>query len=145
MPAQHHSLVRREGGAAQESRSGSTSAWEWTVAALGALLVFAAIGFMLSEALTEPDTPPIIKVSIETIIQTEYGYIVQFRAYNHGQQTAARLVVDGELKSDTGTVEKAQVTIDYLPSESGRTAALLFTNDPREYTVEIKPRGYDRP
>ena len=134
-------------GSGGENASGGkgTSAWEWAVAAVGALLVLSVVGLMLYEALTEPSTPPQIEVSVDTIVQTEYGHVVQFQARNHGQITAAGLVVEGELKSDTGTVEKAQVTIDYVPSESRRKGGLLFTHDPRRYTVKVSAKGYDVP
>ena len=136
---------RPDSGGENASGGKGTSAWEWAVAAVGALLVLSVVGLMLYEALTEPSTPPQIEVSVDTIVQNEYGYVVQFQARNHGQITAAGLVVEGELKSDTGTVEKAQVTIDYVPSESRRKGGLLFTHDPRRYTVSVSAKGYDVP
>lgn len=136
---------RPDSGGENASGAKGTSAWEWAVAAVGALLVLSVVGLMLYEALTEPSTPPQIEVSVDTIVQNEYGYVIQFQARNHGQITAAGLVVEGELKSDTGTVEKAQVTIDYVPSESRRKGGLLFTHDPRHYTVNVSAKGYDVP
>lgn len=129
----------------EDARRPATPAAEWAVAALGALLVLGAVGLMLHEALTQASTPPSIEVSVDTIVRTPYGYVVEFRARNHGQQTAAGVVVEGELKSDTGTVEKAQVTIDYVPAGSSRSGGLLFAHDPRTHSVEIRPKGYDRP
>lgn len=130
---------RKRGGKAE------TSVWEWVVSALSAALVLGAIGFMLHEALTRPSTPPEIVIEDTTITENAAGYVVEFRARNRGSTTAQSLTVEGELKSDTGTVEKAEVTIDYVPPHAGRRAGFFFSHDPREHTLEISPKGYDRP
>ena len=136
-----------EGGAGTQEQSGgrATSAWEWVIAAIGAVLVLGAVTFMLYEALSEPNTSPRIEVSVDTIIETQYGHLVEFRARNHGQQTAAGVLIEGELKGATGTVEKAQVTIDYVPAGSRRKGGLLFTHDPTRYTLDVRAKAYDRP
>lgn len=122
-----------------------TSVWEWVVSALSAVLVLGAIGFMLHEALSRPPSPPEIVIESTTVTENATGYVVEFRARNRGKTTAQGLVVEAVLKRDTSTLEKAQVTIDYLPSEATREAGFFFSNDPREHTLEISPRGYDRP
>jgi uncharacterized protein (TIGR02588 family) len=129
----------------EESKRSHTSTWEWIIAALGALVVLSAVTIMLYEAFSSPPTPPKIEVVVDSIVDTEYGRVVEFRVRNHGQQTAAGLVVEGELRSDTGTIETAQVTIDYVPAQSSRRGGLLFTHDPRRYALEVKGKGYDRP
>jgi uncharacterized protein (TIGR02588 family) len=134
-----------EGGGHEEPKGNKTSTWEWIIAAIGALVVLSAVTIMLYEAFSSPSTPPKIEVVVDSIVDTEYGWVVEFRVRNHGQQTAAGLVVEGELRSDTGTIEKAQVTIDYVPAESSRRGGLLFTHDPRRYALEVKGKGYDRP
>jgi uncharacterized protein (TIGR02588 family) len=122
-----------------------TSLWEWAAAALSTVVVLGAIGFMLNEAFTVPSSPPMITVRVDTIVAAGSGYVVEFRAQNSGQTTAAGLTIEGELRSDTGTVEKSNVTIDYVPAGSHRRGGLLFTHDPARYTLQIQPKGYDRP
>lgn len=122
-----------------------TSVAEWIVAWIGALIVFGAAGFMLYEALAQPSSPPRLELTVDTIMASGDGYLVQFRARNHGRQTMANLLVEGELRSDTGTLETSEATIDYVPAESSRRGGLMFSNDPREYTFELKGKGYDRP
>lgn len=129
----------------EEPSGNRTSAWEWAVAGLGALLVFSSVAFMLHQALTEPDTPPMIEVTVDSIVPTRYGFLVQFQARNHGQRTASGLLVEGELKADTGTVETSQATLSYVPAEARRGGGLFFTNDPRQYVLEVRARGYARP
>lgn len=132
-------------GSRQEGKATRTSPWEWVLAAVSAALVLGAIGFMLHEAFSTPSTPPEITIEPGAVSRAGEGYVVEFRAHNRGHTTAQSLVVEGELKSGTGTVEKAQVTIDYVPAHAAREAGFFFSHDPREHTLEIRPRGYDRP
>ncbi len=129
----------------QQQRSRGTSPWEWVVAALSGVLVLGAIGFMLQEALSEPSSPPRIEIAVDTIIATRNGYVVEFRATNRGTTTAAGLTVEGELKSATGSVEKSEVTVQYVPAEASRQGGLFFSHDPQRYQLEIRPKGYARP
>ena len=129
----------------QQQKSRGTSPWEWVVAALSAVLVLGAIGFMLHEALSEPSSPPSIEIAVDTIIATRNGYIVEFRATNRGTTTAAGMTVEGELRSDTGSVEKSEVTVQYVPAEASRQGGLFFSRDPQRYQLEIRPKGYARP
>lgn len=130
---------------AEERNGPGTSAWEWAIAAVGALVVLSAVGFLLHDALTSPSTPPRIEITVDSVVATEHGHVVEFRARNHGYRTAARLLVEGEIRSDTGTVEKAQATIDYVPAQSSRRGGLLFEHDPRSHTLEVRGKGYDAP
>lgn len=100
---------------------------------------------MLYEAIASPQTPPIIEVLVDSIVDTEHGPVVQIRVRNHGQRTAAGLHLEGQLRSDTGTVETSQVTIDYVPAQGSRRGGLLFTHDPRRFALEIRATGYDQP
>lgn len=133
-----------KGGGASARRS-RTPAAEWAVAALGALLVFSAVGVMLFQALTQPNTPPRLEVTVDSIVDTGSGYLAQVRVRNRGQSTAAQLLIEGQLNSDTGSVETAQATISYVPAQSIRRAGLLFSRDPREFRLEVAPKGFDLP
>lgn len=140
--------ARREGGASENGGGDGkekTSRWEWAVGTVSALLVLGTIGFMLYQGLTAPGTSPRITLQVDTIVEAEKGYVVEFRARNRGNSTAAGLGVEGELKSDTGTVETSEATVDYVPGHSERRGGLFFTEDPRRYTLELRPKGYDRP
>ena len=131
------------------STSGSSrptaSPLEWGVAGLSTLLVLGAVGFLLHDAARGSPSHPRIAIEVDTVVRAGQGYLVEFRAWNHGQTTAAGLLIEGEIRSDTGTVEKSEVTIDYVPSEGMRRGGLFFTHDPRRNRLEIRPKGYDRP
>lgn len=134
-----------ENGSGEKRDGSGTSGWEWAIAAVGALVVLSAVAFLLHDALTSPSTSPRIEIMVDSVVATEHGHVVEFRARNHGYRTAAGLLVEGEIRSDTGTVEKAEATIDYVPAQSSRRGGLLFEHDPRSYTLEIRGKGYDTP
>jgi uncharacterized protein (TIGR02588 family) len=132
-------------GGSNSGKGGGTSPLEWVVAGISALLVLGVAAFLLYDALARPETPPRITLEVDTIVPAGGGYLVEFRARNRGQATAAGLVVEGVIRSDTGTVEKSQVTISYVPAQGSRQAGLIFTRDPRAGRLEMRPLGYDRP
>lgn len=135
----------RNEGSSGHSGPEETSVWERVVAALSALLVLGAVGFMLYEALAVPPGPPQVEVVADTVLETRGGYLVRVRAFNRGKTTAASLAVQGELKDASGTVESAEVVIDYVPAGATRAAGLIFSHDPRDYSLEIRARGFDLP
>lgn len=126
-------------------RNGQTSRWEWVAAAVGTVLVLGTVGLLLHEAFTGSDSPPAVTVHVDGILPLENGYLVRIRAENSGGETAAGLTVEGELKSDTGSVEKSDVTIDYVPANGKRLGGLFFQEDPRRHELTVRPKGYDRP
>lgn len=125
--------------------NGGTSQPEWVVAGLSALLVLAAIGFILYQAIASVPAAPSFQVHVDSISASDDYYLVQFSVTNLGSTTAASLVMKGSLASDTGSVETSEITIDYVPGQGSREAGLIFTHDPRQYTLEIRPVGYDLP
>lgn len=127
------------------SRAGRTSPLEWLIAALGALLVSGAVAFLLHDAVTEPDSPPLLEVGVDTVIAGPQGFVVKFRIRNGGQETAASVQVAGELRSDSGVVEQAETTVEFVPAEAERGGGLLFTRDPSRYRLELRALGYDEP
>lgn len=132
-------------GTGKSSATPLASPWEWAFAVISAIVVLGAIGALLYEAFAEPATPPRIEIMVDTILDTGTGYTVQFRAHNRGNTTAAGLVVEGELTSDTGSVETSSVTIPYVPPRAMREAGLIFAHDPRQFTLELQAKGYDLP
>ena len=118
---------------------------EWIVAALGLLLVSGAIGFLVYKAIKEENSPPNLSVSVESISPAEKGFLVKFRIKNAGDQTAADVKIEGELKSGEQTIEKSEMTVTYSPSHSEREGGLFFTKDPQQYQLELRPKGYEKP
>lgn len=120
-------------------------AWMWAIGLLGLLLVLGSIGFALVEAATGDSSPPEVVVQVEAITPVESGFLVEFSVVNNGGSTAAALTVEGELRNGAEVVETSDATVAYLPSHSQRTGGLFFSQDPREYELELRAKGYETP
>lgn len=133
------------GGRADQHRPLAGSVWEWITAAVSLVIVLGAIAFLLVDAAGAPPTPPHIELVIDSIVTSGDGYLVEFRAVNSGQTTAAGLHIAAALREGDRTLETSEVEIDYVPREGSRSAGLFFGHDPRGYDLEMRPTGYRRP
>jgi len=129
----------------KEQKHGEPPIWEWIIAATGAILVFVAIGFLVYEAITGESAPPSLSVSVESVAAVDNGWLVKFRVKNTGDQTAADVNIEGELKNGEQTVETSAATLTYAPSHSEREGGLIFSKNPNQYQLEVRPKGYEKP
>ena len=118
---------------------------EWIVAIASAALVLGVLGFLIWDAVRSPRTPPDITIEVDSIQTAGPGYLVLFRAHNTGRTTAAEVLVEGELEADTGSVETAETTIDYVPAEGRQHGGLYFREDPRRLRLRLRAHGYREP
>jgi uncharacterized protein (TIGR02588 family) len=130
---------------AGRSDSQAIPIWEWIIGGLGLLMVAGVIGFLLYEALRGNQMPPNVKLSVDSVIQAQNGYLVKITAVNQGGSTAKGVIVEGELKRGAEPVERSEATIDYLPPRSRKQAGLFFTRDPQQFQLELRPLGYEDP
>src|SRR5687767_298455 len=122
------------------------SIWEHAAGALGATIVVATLAFMVYEALTTPtDAVPQLAVQVDTVVSYPYGHVVEFRAMNVGNATAADVQIEGELRADTGVVERSEATIGFVPAQSWRRGGLVFKGDPAVHRLQVRVVGFDRP
>lgn len=128
----------------QKSRK-ETTVWEWFIAAAGLILVLAALGTTLYRAVTEESTPPKLEITVNQIVPTDNGYLVKFLVKNTGNQTAAALTVEGELKQGEETAETSTATLAYAPANSERRGGLFFRNNPQQFDLQIRATGYEEP
>ncbi len=128
-----------------QERQKETPVWEWIIAAVGLIFVVAALGTTLYRAVTEESTPPILEISVKAIVPTSNGYLVEFRVKNTGNQTAAALTIEGELKRGSESVETSTASLAYAPANSQREGGLSFTKNPNEFELNIRALGYEKP
>lgn len=122
------------------------SLWEHAAAALGGAIVIATLAFMIYEAVTTPsDAVPQLAVRVDTIISYAHGHVVEFRAVNTGDATAANVQVRGELQADAGIVERSESTVDFVPARSWRKGGLVFNARPARDRLDVRVVGFDRP
>jgi uncharacterized protein (TIGR02588 family) len=119
--------------------------WEWGVAAVGVLLVGLAIGTALYRAVTLEAKPPDFEITVESIKPTSNGYVVNFRAKNSGNQTAAAVNIEANLEQAGQSIETSTATLTYVPSGSERLGGLFFTKDPNQHIIKIRALGYEKP
>jgi len=128
-----------------QNKQKETPVWEWIIAAAGLILVVGAVGLTFYRATTEDKTPPQLTIEVDSIEPNGSGYLVKFAVKNTGNQTAAAVAVEGELKSETETVETSGATLTYSPANSKRRGGLFFTRDPQQFQLQIRVTGYEEP
>jgi uncharacterized protein (TIGR02588 family) len=127
---------------------------EMVIGVLGLLLVLATIGYLLYQGFQVQDSPEIV-LEVDSVIAQETGYLVEITVTNQGGQTAAGLVVTGNLlpkqtsgdsaSSNDQPVESEQVTFDFVPPRSYRQGGLIFSYNPLDYDLELNAGGYTKP
>lgn len=117
---------------------------EWGVSALGFVLVLGTVGFLLYQAFFVPDTPPDVSLRVVSVQPSSGGYLVLLEATNRGGETAAELVLEGELRQGERVVETSELTFDFLPPDSVREGGLFFTQNPTE-GLELQVKSYREP
>ena len=137
---------RDRDGARQEARGGGRiSAAEWAVAAFGLLLVLGAVGYLLASAVRGGDARPRLAVRADSVVALAAdAFVVPFTARNDGRETVAEVTVAGELRDGAGT-ETVRVLLDFLPAESERRGALVFTRDPRARPLRLRVESWREP
>ena len=120
------------------------SVWEWFVAAIGALLLIAVVAFTIYR-IGETRDPAAFTIEVESVVEAGGGYLANLRITNTGDETAAALTLEGKLMQGGEEVEASTATLTYVPANSTRNAAMVFTKDPRMVTLEIRPLGFEKP
>jgi uncharacterized protein (TIGR02588 family) len=135
----------RERAKPENFQAGAADFWEKLFGLCGLLLTVGALIYLLYRALNGADTPPHVVFRIESISARGETYLVRFSAQNHGEQTAAALLVEGALSKDGVIVEKSSAELDFLPAGSRRAGGLFFTHNPEELDIEIRATGFMDP
>lgn len=123
-----------------------TSPLEWAVAAVGAALLAAAIGYLSWHGLTREAGPPDLVVEEVGRAAGQGGHRVAVSVRNVGRAAAAQVVVAGELMEEGGAVaEEAETMLDYVAIGSSRQAWLVFSHDPAGYALRLGVKGMAKP
>lgn len=112
---------------------------EWITASLGLLIVGAAFGLTLIQALNGTNRPPDLSLTAGEARRTPAGWVIEVKASNRGDETAAGVLVEGRLGAETATAE-----LDYVPALGEARASLRFDGDPRR-ELELAVLGWSEP
>ena len=120
------------------------SPWEWLAAAVATAIVAAMIVTLVVAGGRE-QTPPRFAITVHSIAPSGTDFLVHFSIRNEGSQTGSQIVVEAELRGDSGEPETSSVTFDYVPGRSERRGGVLFRRDPRAGQLTLRPLGYREP
>lgn len=108
-------------GDSDEQGPDGTSAGEWALGVIGALLAVAMLGFLAQQAVVR-DGGPQLQVVLTGVQETPGGFVVSLRVENSGGRTAQAVQVTGEVRTDGATVDTGSATVSYVPADSHRAA-----------------------
>lgn len=119
---------------------------EWISAAIGLVIIAAMLIFLAREATDYSNgIPPLLKAEATGLVAGGDRYVVEVEVSNAARRTAANVGIEGILKRGEEDVEISGASLAYVPGESRRRAGLIFSRDPREYRLELRVTGYERP
>ncbi len=116
-------------------------ALEWGAAGFGLLLLLALLAIIGRGALAGgQDNVPLLVATVERVVATPAGHVVEIEVANRSSVTAASVQVEGIAGGETSTA-----TIDYVPARSSASGGLLFTRDPTAGGMRLRVTGYELP
>jgi uncharacterized protein (TIGR02588 family) len=118
---------------------------ETIAAAIGAILAVATLAIIAWDGIADQGRPALITLRAEAVHPHENGFVIEIVAHNGGDDTAAELLVEGALQQGGEIVETSEVLFDYVPSRSSRRGALYFRQDPRQFALQLRAKGYREP
>ncbi|RZU31066.1 hypothetical protein [Blastococcus saxobsidens] len=132
-------------GQQQDDSGERTTPGEYVLGALGGLVVLLLLGFLTYQAVAVRESDPALSVSVTSIEAAGDGYAVHFELRNSGGRTAEQVQISGTLTRDGAEVGQASTSIPYLPPNSRHSGALLFSEDPRDGRLQVRPAGFVTP
>lgn len=119
---------------------------EWVIGFISAAIFIGLVLFLFAKAIFEPTgRSPEFAFDMTGPERAGDFWRLEFTAANVGTRTAAGVEIEGRLLTEGMVVETHSVTLDFLPAESEREAAFIFTNDPQGYDFDIRVTGYRDP
>jgi uncharacterized protein (TIGR02588 family) len=121
------------------------NALEWTVFAVGLVLVIATLGYLVRESIVSGDGPPHVAVRLGPPRPSPHGYLLPVEVTNTGSATAEDVRVPIFLELPDGAREEAELDIAFLPPDSKRMGWVSFRSDPGRGTVGIGAIAFEVP
>ena len=116
---------------------------EWTVFAVGLLLVAATLAYLAYDGATLGDAPPSIEVRLGTPERRAQNFIVPVSIVNRGDLTAEGVEVEVVLRG--ASEERGSFVVAFLPRGATREGWVAFQTDPRDGELKARVVGYEKP
>jgi uncharacterized protein (TIGR02588 family) len=130
---------------ASQSASADIPLLEWVLGALGLAIVMAVVGVLIYEAVAGDQSPPDVKLTVQSITPLQNGFLVKVRAENIGGEPAARVPITAEVWAQSKVLESSETQFEHLPPHSFREAGVFFQRDPRPNEIRLRALGYEEP
>ena len=121
------------------------NALEWTVFAIGLVLVLATLGFLVRESIVGEGGPPEVVARLGEARPSEGGHLIPVEVANVGQTTAEDVLVPIFLDLPDGSREEAELNIAFLPRDSKRNGWVSFRDDPRRGRLSLGAIAFEVP
>jgi len=120
---------------------------EWGVFGVSLVLVLGTLAYLVYEATTLGDQPPIIEAQLGAPQQQAGEFAVPVTLINRGDQTAAGVMVEVTLESNGAgaEIERGEFSVPFLPRGATREGRVSFRTDPRAGQLKARVLGYEQP
>lgn len=117
---------------------------EWIIFGLSCLLVAAAVGILLLDAIRQNDEPASLRAKIGEVIKKEGLLVIPVTLTNDGARTAAevRIEVEADFPSGRKTTELA---FDFVPRGGSREGFAAFAGEETPSAITPRVTGYVEP
>lgn len=118
---------------------------EWTVFAVGLVLVVATLGFLVRESLVGAGGAPDVVARLGAPKPSAGGFMVPVEVVNVGKGAAEDVQVTVILALPEGEPEEAELDIAFLPRDSRRNGWVTFRSDPGRGSLRLGPIAFEAP
>lgn len=142
---------RQSGGSPESDRGpdwdpvtfdSATPPAEWALAAVGAVFALLIVGLLVVQAVRDPDVPPQLSAHVTHVTGQADAHVVEGGITNTGGAAAANVQIEGQLLVDGQVAEEAAVQVDYVPAGATETFLLVFSSDPADGRLVLRPTGF---
>jgi uncharacterized protein (TIGR02588 family) len=118
---------------------------EWSVFAVGLVLVVSVLAYLAYEGATMGSEPPSLEVRLGTPEPRTHNFIVPVTVINHGDATAEGVRLEVLMEKAETEPARGELTIPFLPRRATREGFVTFQQDPRAAQLKARVLGYEKP
>lgn len=118
---------------------------EWSVFALSACVVAAALGYLAVSAVRAERTPPDLRIFAGAPGAHGDVHRIPLVVRNVGDATAESVRIEVVLRRGEEEVARAELDLAFVPRKSEREGWVTFRQDPRCCAVVTRAVSYERP
>lgn len=118
---------------------------EWTVFAVALTIVTACVAVLVAQMLRTKEMSPHLIATVGAVESVSSGFRVPVKVRNDGDETAAQVTVVVTLESAGKELERADLTLAFVPHRSERQGFVVFHRDPRCCSILARATGFEKP